>query len=460
MKKCNKLHKLFNRFLVFVSVFSLAFSVSFSASAADDTADFGFIGRPYVTEQSFYLEIETTQRCYVLVVLGSTTDNIVDNGGFRFSFSSGSSVIRVGFRSFLSSASLYCSLITDYGYVVYYNANDYIIDIELVGNIVGVNGYGCGPLSNYNSTSKTFVYGEGSQALNKLDDIYNSIRFFSNSSYSTSGSGLNNSTLGGIQYLRGAISNLDLETVYPFVDDNYFSPAYIYNTYGSQVALQYPVSYSSGNSLPVGKVMFLHFSLYFEDYEQLDHIKFTLTLPDSNLTFYPIHAGAWDNYNSFEYLGTFSLQRSNSVDVVLEAPEDDSFSNFISFRIPIVTAAPVPVLHSDVFGYYYNYKIVFSSFSFSYPPYSNPDSSISSGIGDVESGEEAIVSGAQGSYDSAVSSGNSTVLNFFNSAGNSLVFVKTLFNNLVSGNIYIIVIASIMLAILPVLINVAGGFKK
>ena len=88
-----------------------------------------------------------------------------------------------------------------------------------------------------------------------------------------------------------------------------------------------------------------------------------------------------------------------------------------------------------------------------------PDSGVTSGIGDVESGEEAIVSGAQGSYDSAVSSGNSTVLNFFNSAGNSLSFVKTMFNSLVSDKIYILVIASVMLAILPVLINVAGGFK-
>ena len=456
----SKRKKFILSFISLLSAFSLVFAVPFSAAAADETADFGFIGRPYVTEQSFYLEIETSQRCYVLVVLGSTSDNIVANGGFRFSFPPGSSVIRVGFRSSLSSASLYCSLITDYGYVNYYSANDYFIDIELVGNIVGVNGYGCGALSNYNSTSKSFVYGEGSQALNKLDEIYNSIRFFSNSSYSTSGSGLNNSTLGGIQYLRGAISTLDLETVYPFVDDNYFSPAYIYNTYGSQVALQYPVSYTSGNPLPVGRVMFLHFSLYFEDYELLDQIKFTLTLPDSNLTFYPSLAGAWDNYNSFEYLGTFSLQRSNSVDVVLEAPEDDSFSNFISFRIPIVTAASFPPLHSDVFGYYYNYKIVFSSFKIVAPSYSQPDSEISSGIGDVEAGESSIISGAEGNYNSQITSGNNTVLSFFKSAGNSLSFVQTMFMNLVSDKIYILVIASIMLAILPVLINVSGGFRK
>ena len=457
----SKRKKFILSFISLLSAFSLVFAVPFSAAAADETADFGFIGRPYVTEQSFYLEIETTQRCYVLVVLCTTTDNIVDNG-FRFSFLPGSSSIRVAFRSYLSSASysLYCSLITDYGYVGYYYANDYFIDIELLGNIVGVNGYGCGSLSSYNSTSKTFVYGESSESLNKLDEIYNSIRFFSNSSYSTSGSGLDNSTLGGIQYLRGAISTLDLETVYPFVDDNYFSPAYIYNTYGSQVALQYPVSYTSGNPLPEGRVMFLHFSLYFEDYERLDQIKFTLTLPDSNLTFYSSLACAWDNYNSFEYLGTFPLQRSNSVDVVLEAPEDDSFSNFISFRIPIVIASSFPLLHSDVFGYYYNYKIVFSSFSFSSPPYSNPDSSISSGIDDVESGESSIISGAESNYNSQITSGNNTVLSFFKSAGNSLSFVQTMFMNLVSDKIYILVIASIMLAILPVLINAAGGFRK
>lgn len=89
-----------------------------------------------------------------------------------------------------------------------------------------------------------------------------------------------------------------------------------------------------------------------------------------------------------------------------------------------------------------------------------PDASISSGIGSVESGESSIISGAEGDYNSQISSGNNTVLSFFNSAGNSLSFVKTMFNSLVSNKIYILVIASVMLAILPVLINVAGGFKK
>ena len=89
-----------------------------------------------------------------------------------------------------------------------------------------------------------------------------------------------------------------------------------------------------------------------------------------------------------------------------------------------------------------------------------PDSSISSGIGDVEAGESSIISGAEGNYNSQITSGNNTVLSFFKSAGNSLSFVKTMFNNLVSDKVYILVIASIMLAILPVLINVAGGFRK
>ena len=460
MKRCGKLHKFFNRLLVFVSAFSLVFSVPLSAAAADETADFGFIGRPYVTDYNFYLEIETTQRSYVLIV-SSSTDDSVPITAFFYSYSPNGTFIKVGYRSYAPtlSYSFYCSLITDYGYVSSYYSDSYTISIELVGEIVGVNGYGCTPIGNYNSTSKTFVYGEGSQALDKLDDIYNLIRFFSNSSYSSSGSGLNNSTLGGIQYLRGAISTLDLETVYPFVDDNYFSPAYIYNTYGSQVALQYPVSYTSGTSLPVGRVMFLHFSLYFEDYEQLKRIKFTLTLPDDKLTFYPSLAGAWDNYNSFEYLGTFSLERSNAVDVVLESPEDESFSNFISFRIPIVISSAIPVLHSDVFGYYYNYKIVFSSFSFSSALAVEPDEEISGGISDVEQGESSIVSGASENYDSEISSGNNTVLSFFNSAGNSLLFVKNIFNNLVSDRINILIIASIMLAVLPVLINLAGRIK-
>ena len=91
---------------------------------------------------------------------------------------------------------------------------------------------------------------------------------------------------------------------------------------------------------------------------------------------------------------------------------------------------------------------------------SQPDPGISSGIGSVESGESSIISGAEGDYNSQITAGNNTVLSFFKSAGNSLSFVRTLFYNLVSDKIYILVIASIMLAILPVLINAAGGFRK
>lgn len=92
--------------------------------------------------------------------------------------------------------------------------------------------------------------------------------------------------------------------------------------------------------------------------------------------------------------------------------------------------------------------------------FSQPDSGISSDIGDIEDGESSIISGAEGNYNSQITTGNNTVLDFFNSASDSLLFVKTMFNKLVTNKIYILVIASIMLAILPVLINVAGGFRK
>lgn len=114
------------------------------------------------------------------------------------------------------------------------------------------------------------------------------------------------------------------------------------------------------------------------------------------------------------------------------------------------------------FNHYCNYvnaNLYLTDVEFSYD-YSQPDSEISSGIGDVEAGESSIISGAEGNYNSQITSGNNTVLSFFKSAGNSLSFVKTMFNNLVSDKVYILVIASIMLAILPVLINVAGGFRK
>lgn len=91
---------------------------------------------------------------------------------------------------------------------------------------------------------------------------------------------------------------------------------------------------------------------------------------------------------------------------------------------------------------------------------SQPDPGVTSGIGSVESGESSIISGAEGNYNSQITSGNNTVLSFFKSAGNSLSFVQTMFMNLVSDKIYLLVIASIMLAILPVLINAAGGFRK
>lgn len=114
------------------------------------------------------------------------------------------------------------------------------------------------------------------------------------------------------------------------------------------------------------------------------------------------------------------------------------------------------------FNHYCNYSnanLFLTDVEFSYD-YSQPDSDVTSGIGSVESGESSIISGAESNYNSQITSGNNTVLSFFKSAGNSLSFVKTMFNNLVSDKVYILVIASIMLAILPVLINVAGGFRK
>lgn len=136
-------------------------------------------------------------------------------------------------------------------------------------------------------------------------------------------------------------------------------------------------------------------------------------------------------------------------------------ANYRTFHVTVdnVTLGDYIYFRCNTYFNWSSGRFIIDNFSFK-PSYSQPDSSISSGIGDVEAGESSIISGAEGDYNSQITSGNNTVLGFFNSAGNSLSFVKTMFNNLASDKIYILVIASIMLAILPVLINVAGGFKK
>lgn len=131
----------------------------------------------------------------------------------------------------------------------------------------------------------------------------------------------------------------------------------------------------------------------------------------------------------------------------------------IKVSVPVKNLGPYFYVRFNHYCNYSSANIYLTDVEFSYD-YSQPDSSISTGIGDVEAGESSIISGAEGNYNSQISSGNNTVLSFFKSAGNSLSFVQTMFMNLVSDKIYILVIASIMLAILPVLINVSGGFRK
>ena len=94
------------------------------------------------------------------------------------------------------------------------------------------------------------------------------------------------------------------------------------------------------------------------------------------------------------------------------------------------------------------------------PNYPQPDSSIASGIDSIEREESEIISGSQDDFDSEVSSGTNSILGFFNSAGQSLIFVKDMFNDLASNNIWFLITCSIMLAILPVLLGVFRGLGK
>lgn len=86
------------------------------------------------------------------------------------------------------------------------------------------------------------------------------------------------------------------------------------------------------------------------------------------------------------------------------------------------------------------------------------DEGLNSDISSIEDTESSLVSGSQGNYNSAVSSGTDSVLDFFNSAGSSLTMVRNVFNNLVSGNIWILVSCAIFLSILPLIVNVFRGF--
>lgn len=94
------------------------------------------------------------------------------------------------------------------------------------------------------------------------------------------------------------------------------------------------------------------------------------------------------------------------------------------------------------------------------PSYDPPDPEISSGIDSIKQEESKIISGSQDDFDSEVSSGTGSILGFFNSAGQSLIFVKDMFNDLASNNIWFLITCSIMLAILPVLLGVFRGLGK
>lgn len=104
--------------------------------------------------------------------------------------------------------------------------------------------------------------------------------------------------------------------------------------------------------------------------------------------------------------------------------------------------------------YVYDFTFVEEEEERSYP---QPDSSITSNIDSVEQGEQSLIDSTQSDYQSAVESGNDTVLSFLRSASQGVLFIKDLFNSLVSNNINIIVMSSIFLAVLPVIL---GLFTK
>lgn len=459
----HKFKKFIKRFLPFFSSACLLFACfSFPASAANYEYNFP-CSRPQISQYSCYIELATDFDGILIYVtaLGTfptSTDDVAYTSNFfqaRIVDDENNPRLEIHALGFKS---------TIVGY--YYQANGYYgllrssvddenyvyLTLKNIDNIYAANGYNCSVYTLPKNDTVTFSYGNENIVNEKLDSLLNS-------SYFSQGSGVDLFSVAGIQYLRGAITDSN-GIVIPTLSNGDFAPAYISEDYGSDVTFQYAISNSKYSSIPAGTVLFLHFSLYFEKYNNLEGLNFQLTCPDNRILFSSSQSAVWDNLDRFKYLGQLSYPKQNFAQISLDFSDSKSdVSNYLCFRVPIEVTSEIKP-HSSGDYYYYNFKIILSAFKIGAPSYSNPDSSISSGIGDVESGEEAIVSGAQGSYDSAVSSGNSTVLNFFNSAGNSLIFVKTIFNNLVSGNIHIIVIASIMLAILPVLINVAGGLKK
>ena len=188
------------------------------------------------------------------------------------------------------------------------------------------------------------------------------------SPYGSDGAGIGLTTVGGIQFIRGAFTNsnggsidsinyidCDSESRYyvrgetdslyhyygeleegstayfvnvhgsetqgdftAFIGDSFpgtsstrytFAPSYIWNTYAGDVGLQWVLPISEGTSLPSrlfnqGQSAFLHFSLYFENLDSIDKLSFSIISPDSRYKIGGSGSAVWDNKHGFKYLGT------------------------------------------------------------------------------------------------------------------------------------------------------------
>lgn len=134
-----------------------------------------------------------------------------------------------------------------------------------------------------------------------------------------------------------------------------------------------------------------------------------------------------------------------------------SFTGTIPSEVDLWFDCTIIGTQSNLNFYLYDFTFVEDEKIVSYP---QPDPEISSGIDSIEQEESEIISGSQDDFDSEVSSGTNSILGFFNSAGQSLIFVKDMFNDLASNNIWLLITCSIMLAILPVLLGVFRGLGK
>lgn len=237
-------------------------------------------------------------------------------------------------------------------------------------------------------------------------------------------------TVGGVQYLRGALTDssgntIDLVNKYEFNgNDGVFnqtygdivSPAYIWNDYGSDVAFQYRVlssKFGSG-SLQAGKVLYLHFSLYFDNVSNIQELHFNLTCPDSRIEFIDTGSAVWDNRNGFNYLGTCHIYTQNPSSVNLDFSNlEEPVSNYLCFRIPIR-------LKSYISPNVYRYGLEDSG-QLTYKAYNFECiiSSINLGLFDEEAAEEEAgneaVTGGQDSVGSAVNDSAAGVTNGFGS---------------------------------------------